>query len=81
MFGSEGQPDSSVSSSYSQSFIEFTTCFHEFFEYESSNFLPIILNLKIKWISYWLKNGIFLLGLSISENQNKYYIIFGRKDL
>ena len=39
--------------------IGLTTCFHEFYEYESTN-IPILLSWKRKQISYWsLKDFLF----------------------
>ena len=57
--------------------IEFMTCFHEFSEHESANFLTNICWLK--------KTNIFLVvvfsALNSWVNQNSYYIIFGQKKL
>ena len=41
------------------SIIEFTTCFHEFFEYESTNFFTNTSQLKKKTNSLLVKKGIF----------------------
>ena len=61
--------------------IKLTTCFHEFSKYESTNFFTNIFQLKKK-TSFLLvkKKEISQSILSIWENQNKYYTIFGRKN-
>ena len=61
--------------------IELTTCFHEFSENKSTNFFNNIFQQKMKTNSLWVKQGIFFLSLEHMKNQNKYCIIFGRKNL
>ena len=58
----------------SLSYIEFTTCFHEFFKYETTNIFTKISQLKNKTNLLLAEKVIF--SLSFEENQKK---IFGGK--